>query len=1577
MRRLILLAVCLLLCGVALWGQAVTVYPTSFPDGAVGSAYGETLVPSGGYGGGTYTFSLASGTLPPGLVVSGLNGYGVYGFVLGTPTAVGTFTFTVQVTSTDASSDTIVGTQLYTVTIYPSLAIVPASPSSGILGVPYSQTFTVSGGAGPSTYSWSLVSGTLPPGLVSPSFANVPAGASMVISGTPTASGTFPFSVQLGVAGPPLTGVSATQGFNIAIAPTAPAITGSLGNGAAGGPYSATLGATGGFGAGTYAFSLASGALPPGLTLSAGGTLSGTPTALGTFTFTAQVASTLTANGVTYPSLTATQSYTVTIQAEPSPVIAPTSFPNGIVGTAYSQTLAASLGYGAGTYTFSLASGTAPSGLTLSAGGTLSGTPTAAGTFTFTAQVVSNIVIDGVTLPTLTGTQGYTIVIYPAPAITGAPESTGIVGVAFSQAFAATGGGTSTWSTGGTLPPGLSFSSNANTGLLSGTPTAAGTFPFSVQAYVNVPTVGLVSVSAGFTTAIAPAPPAITGSMGNGTISVPYSATLGATGGFGAGTYAFSLASGTAPPGLTLSAGGTLSGTPTALGTFTFTAQVASTLTANGVTYPSLTATQSYTVTIQAEPDPVIAPTSFPNGILGTAYSQTLTASLGYGAGTYTFSLASGALPSGTTLSAGGTLSGTPTAAGTFTFTAQCTSNLTVNGVTLPPVTGTQSFTVVVYPVPAITPQTMSSGSVGVPYSQTFAATGGAGPSTYTWSLAAGTLPPGLTLSAAGVLSGTPTTAGTFSIYVQVSSQIPTVGAQVASQWFTVVIGATSSLTITGSLSGGTVGVPYSATLTGSGGYSTGAYTFALASGTLPAGLTLSAGGTLSGTPTAAGTSTFTVQVTSAAASLPPLTATQSYTVVVYPVLAITPPTANSGSVGAAYSQTLTATGGAGPSTYTWSLASGTLPPGLTLSAAGVLSGTPTTAGTFSFTVQVSSQVPTIGAQTASQAYSVVIATVPSLSIAGILSGGTVGVPYSGTLTGVGGYSTGAYTFALASGALPAGLTLSAGGTLSGTPTAAGTSTFTVQVTSAAASLPPLTATQSYTVVIYPVLAITLATASSGSVGVVYSQVFTSTGGGGTSTYTWSVTAGAPPPGLTFSAAGVLSGTPTTAGTFSFTVQVSSQVPTIGVQTASQAFSIVIAALSSLTITGTLGSATAGIPYSATLGATGGYGTGTYTFSLVAGALPTGVTLSAGGTLSGTPTGAGTSTFTVQVTSTLTTAVASLLPLTATQSFTVVVSATSLTITGSPGSGTVGVPYAATFTGSGGYGTGTYTFSLASGTLPANITLSTGGILSGAPTAVGTFTFTVEVTSTQANQPLTATQSFTITVGVAPAPLMTITGLPATPAAATQFGLGVSAGSTYPIAIQGTITLTFAPDSGPDDPNVQFTAGGRTTTFQMPAGSTLAQFPGSAPGVQTGTVAGTITLTLTLTAAGVDITPTPAPTQVLTIAKSAPAITSATVTPTTGGFNLVVVGYSTTRDMVSAAITFTPTSGVTLASNSTTVSLSQVFTAWYQSSTSAPFGSMFSLEIPFIIQNGTNPLASISVALTNSQGSSATTTAAF
>jgi hypothetical protein len=725
---------------------------------------------------------------------------------------------------------------------------------------------------------------------------------------------------------------------------------------------------------------------------------------------------------------------------------------------------------------------------------------------------------------------------------------------------------------------------------------------------------------------------------------------------------------------------------------------------------------------------------------------------------------------------------------------------------------------------------------------------------------------------------------GTFSLSVQVSSQVPTFATQTASQAFSVVIAAAPPLAVTGSLSGGVVGALYTATLGASGGYGAGTYTFSLTTGALPSGLTLSAGGTLSGTPTAAATSTFTVQVTStltsAVANVPQLTATQSFTVVIYPSLVITPPATSSGTVGVPYSQTFTATGGAGASTYTWA-AGNSLPPGLTLSAAGVLSGVPTAAGSFTFNVSVTSQVPSVGSLLVGQAFTVVIAAVPPPSITGNLGDGSVGGAYAVTLGVTGGYGTGA--FSLPSGALPPGITLSAGGTVSGTPTAAGTYTFTLQVTSTltvnGVSLPTLTGTQAFTVTVYPPLVITPPVGSLGTMGVAFSQTFTASGGAGASTYTWSVASGTPPPGLTLSAAGAVSGTPTAAGNFTFTVQVSSQIPNGGAQTASQAFSITI-----------------------------------------------------------TP---------------------------------------PLTITGNLGSGTVGVPYSATLSGSGGYGTGTYTFTVVSGTLPLDISLTAGGILSGTPTAAGTSTFTVQVTSTQASPPLTATQSFTITIGLPPVPPVTISGLPNSPAPATQLVVGVSAGSAYPIDMQGTVTLTFAPDSGPDDPSVQFTTGGRATTFQIPAGTTQAQFGGTAPSVQTGTVAGTITLTLTLTAAGTDITPTPAPTQVLQVAKSVPVITSATVAPNSGGFSLVVVGYSTTRDMVSAAITFTPAQGVTLANNSANVSLSQIFTTWYQDSASAQFGSMFSLEIPFTFQNGTVTLTSVSVAITNSLGSSATATAAY
>ena len=150
---------------------------------------------------------------------------------------------------------------------------------------------------------------------------------------------------------------------------------------------------------------------------------------------------------------------------------------------------------------------------------------------------------------------------------------------------------------------------------------------------------------------------------------------------------------------------------------------------------------------------------------------------------------------------------------------------------------------------------------------------------------------------------------------------------------------------VTTSLPGGIDGVPYSATLTASGG--TPPYTWAVISGSLPAGLSLSSAGAITGTPTTAGDSSFTVQVTDAAM----LTARASLTITITTV-SITTTSLPVGISRLPYSATLTATGGTLP--YAWSITVGALPPGLSLNGStGAITGTPTTAGLWQFTAQV------------------------------------------------------------------------------------------------------------------------------------------------------------------------------------------------------------------------------------------------------------------------------------------------------------------------------------------------------------------------------------------------------------------------------------------------------------------------------------------------------------------------------------------------------------------------------------------------------------------------------------------------
>lgn len=154
-----------------------------------------------------------------------------------------------------------------------------------------------------------------------------------------------------------------------------------------------------------------------------------------------------------------------------------------------------------------------------------------------------------------------------------------------------------------------------------------------------------------------------------------------------------------------------------------------------------------------------------------------------------------------------------------------------------------------------ITTTTLANGTVGSPYSATLQATGGTTP--YTWS--SGTLPSGLTLSTAGIISGTPAASGTssFSVTVKDSESTP----MTATSTLSMTIAPPATLTMaTSSLANGTVGITYSATLQANGGITP--YTWSVASGALPPGLTLSGSGTITGTPTVSGTSSFSVTVT-------------------------------------------------------------------------------------------------------------------------------------------------------------------------------------------------------------------------------------------------------------------------------------------------------------------------------------------------------------------------------------------------------------------------------------------------------------------------------------------------------------------------------------------------------------------------------------------------------------------------------------------------------------------------------------------------------------------------------------------
>lgn len=1368
----------------------VTITTPALADGYLGLTYSDAVVAANGVP--PYRFALASGSTLP----AGLNLDPNTGAVSGSPTATGPTTFTA--TATDALNQ--VATRTYTVTVYTSPSITTASPlRDAYAGTAFSLTFAGTGGKTP--YGWSQPSGTLPAGLTLDSAGN--------LNGTPATAGTYAFSIKLTDANNQAAIKSFTQEV---LAPPAITTT-SVPEGYVGVGYPVTtIAGTGG--RTPYTFTL-QGSLPAGLTFT-NGTISGTPT---TAQSGVSFQVTLTdANGTAAVKTFTTSIYTL-------PAITPAAIPDAYSGTAYAYTLSGS--GGKTPYTWTLASGALPAGLTLSTAGAISGTTTAVGTASFVLQLAD---ANG-----KTATLSTSMAVLPALQLTTVALPDGYLTTAYNGVLAAAGGKTPyTFSIAGALPAGLSL--NAGSGAITGTPTAAGTSNFTAQ----VTDANGKTATAALSIAVFALPQIGTTALADAYAGSAYSASVAGTG--GKTPYTFAVTTGTLPAGLSLAAGGAITGTPTgAPGTSTFTVTLTD---ANGVT-----ATKSLTITVLSAL--AVTTANLADGYTASAYNQTLAAT----GGKTPYRWSSGALPAGLSLSIStGAITGTPTATGTTTvsFTVSDANN----------VSASRSLTITVYAPPQVTAATLPDAYPSIGYLATIAGTGGKTP--YSFSAGAG-LPAGLTMSSAGAISGNTTASpGTATFTVTLTDA----NGVTATQSFSIVVRADLALTTT-SLPDAYVSSGYSATLAASGGKTP--YTWALGSGTLPVGVTLdTVAGALSGTPTTAGTSSFTIRVTDANG----VTASRALTIQTYALPAITTATLSNAVVNTAYNQPLAMTGGKAPFTwsesgtlpagitfstatgtfsgtptatgtfpniavvvtdangraspqivytlnvvntvtittvsitdayqgvafsqtltaagglgapYTFTVTAGALPAGLTLSSTGVLSGTPTAAvGSYSFTIQARDS----GTNTGTKAFTQSVWLPPSVTTT-TLPDGYTDQSYSSTLAGTGGRTP--YTWSVSAGALPAGITLTGGtGTFSGQPTAAGTSTFTIQLSDANG----VTATKSLTIASFaPPSQTSPSTLADAYTSTAYNVTLAVTGG--KAPVTWSAGTGLPP-GITLSSAGVLSGTATATGAFTF----STTATDANGRTAVTSHTINVFAPLAITTASPLPDGYRAVAYNVTLASTGG--SPPVTWSLTSGALPAGLSLGSGGAITGTPTASGTFNFSVTVTDKNGIALSKAFALTVQPPLAV----TKTTVA----DGYVGRPYSDAMTATG--GRPPYGWTLSSGTLPAGLTLSAAGALSGTPAATGSSSFVVTVTDANGT---TATQALTLVVF-------------APPSITTTSFADAYAGQAYSATAAGT---------GGKTPYTWSVSAGA-----LPAGLTLNAATGAITGTTTGT---TQTFTLTLT----------------------------------------------------------------------------------------------------------------------------------
>jgi uncharacterized cupin superfamily protein len=796
------------------------------------------------------------------------------------------------------------------------------------------------------------------------------------------------------------------------------------------------------------------------------GVLSGTPAAGSGGSYSITITA---SNGV---SPDASQTFALTV--DESPAITSGDSATFTVGTAGSFTIT-STGYPAPTFS---EIGTLPSGVTLSTAGVLSGTPAAGSGGSYMITITASNGIG------TASSQSFTLTVDQAPAITSGDSATFTAGSSGTFTVTATGYPAPTFSESGTLPSGVTLDST--TGVLSGTPIIGsnGTYSIIVTASNGVSPDATQNFT--LTVVTSSSAPAIT-SGDSATFTAGSSGTFTVTAtGYPAPTFS---ESGMLPSGVSLdSPTGVLSGTPAAGSGGSYVITITA---SNGV---SPDASQTFTLTVDEAP----AITSGDSATFTVGSSGTFTVtSTGYPAPTFG---ESGTLPSGVTLdSTTGVLSGTPTTGSGGSYTITITAS---NGVSPD---ASQSFTLTVDEAPNITSGDSATFTVGSSGTFTVTSTGYPAP-TFGES---GTLPSGVTLSTAGVLSGTPAagTGGSYVITITASNGIGTG----ASQSFTLTVDQAPSITSADATTF-TVGTAGTFTVTATGNP---APTFS-ETGTLPGGVTLdSTTGVLSGTPIVGSSGTYSITIRATNGVSPD--ASQSFTLTVPAVgFHISTTSLPNATVGKAYSQQLATEGGG--SSIVWKKVS--LPKGFALSSTGLLTGTPSSKVIGPQTVDVSASSDKGTPVTAS--IPLIVDEAPAFGAKSPTSAsfdeGTAG---SVTVTAVG-YP--APTFS-ETGALPSGVTFDGStGVLSGTPaTTVNGAAYAVTISAENGISPP--ASETFTLTVYAPLVITTTTLPAATPGAVYAGAqLEATGGGPTPTYSWKK-GGTLPKGLTLSSTGELSGT--------------------------------------------------------------------------------------------------------------------------------------------------------------------------------------------------------------------------------------------------------------------------------------------------------------------------------------------------------------------------------------------------------------------------------------------------------------------